>query len=48
VFALAQGFDGKGEGEEAEEEDIEFLEAREDSGEAFSLLNSRSIWLRFL
>jgi hypothetical protein len=45
VFALAQGFDGKGEGEE---EDIEFLEAREDSGEAFSLLNSRSIWLRFL
>ena len=35
MFTLAQGFDDEGEGEEAEEEDIEFLEAREDSAEAF-------------
>jgi hypothetical protein len=35
LFALAKGFDDEGEVEEAEEEDIEFLEAREDSAEAF-------------
>ena len=42
------GLDDEGEGEESEEEDIEFLEAREDCAEALSLLNSRSISLRFL
>jgi hypothetical protein len=35
VFTLAKRFDAEGEVEEAEEEDIEFLEAREDSAEAF-------------
>jgi hypothetical protein len=35
VFTLAKGFDDEGEVEEAEEEDIEFLEAGEDSAEAF-------------
>src|SRR5437899_9476036 len=35
VFTLAKRFDDEGEVEEAEEEDIEFLEAREDSAEAF-------------
>jgi hypothetical protein len=35
VFTLAKRFDDEGEGEEAEEEDIEFLEAGEDSAEAF-------------
>ena len=35
MFTLAKGFDDEGEVEEAEEEDIEFLEAREDSAEAF-------------
>jgi hypothetical protein len=34
VFTLAKGFDDEGEVEEAEEEDIEFLEAGEDSAEA--------------
>jgi len=35
VFTLAKRFDDEGEVEEAEEEDIEFLEAGEDSAEAF-------------
>jgi hypothetical protein len=35
VFTLAKRFDDEGEGEEAEEEDIKFLEAGEDSAEAF-------------
>jgi hypothetical protein len=34
VFTLTQCFDDEGEGEEAEEEDIEFLESGEDSAEA--------------
>ena len=34
MFTLAKGFDDEGEVEEAEEEDIEFLEAGEDSAEA--------------
>src|ERR1700730_18925567 len=35
MFTLAKCFDDEGEVEEAEEEDIEFLEAGEDSAEAF-------------
>ena len=35
MFALSQRFDDEGEVEESEEEDIEFLEAGEDSTEAF-------------
>jgi hypothetical protein len=35
VFALAKRFDDEGEVEEAEEVDIEFLEAGKDSAEAF-------------
>jgi len=35
MFTLAKRFDDEGEVEEAEERDIEFLEAREDSAEAF-------------
>ena len=35
MFTLAKRFDDEGEVEEAEEEDIEFLEAGEDSAEAF-------------
>ena len=35
MFTLAKRFDNEGEVEEAEEEDIEFLEAGEDSAEAF-------------
>ena len=35
MFTLAKGFDDEGEVEEAEEEDIEFLETGEDSAEAF-------------
>jgi hypothetical protein len=35
VFTLAESFDDECEVEEAEEEDIEFLEAGEDSTEAF-------------
>jgi len=35
VFTLAKRFDNDGEVEEAKEEDIEFLEAGEDSAEAF-------------
>src|ERR1017187_6714629 len=34
MFTLTQCFDDEGEGEEAEEEDIEFLESGEDSAEA--------------
>ncbi len=48
MFTLAKRFDDEGEVEEAEEEDIEFLEAGEDSAEALSGRNSRSISLRFL
>ena len=35
MLTLSKGFDDEGEVEEAEEEDIEFLEAGEDSAEAF-------------
>ena len=35
MFTLTQRFDDEGEVEESEEEDIEFLEAGEDSSEAF-------------
>ena len=35
MFTLTQRFDDEGEVEEAEEEDIEFLEAGEDSAKAF-------------
>jgi hypothetical protein len=35
VFTLAKRFDDEGEVEEPEEEDIEFLEAGENSAEAF-------------
>ncbi len=35
MFTLAKRFDDEGEVEEAEEEDIEFLEAGEDSAKAF-------------
>ena len=35
MFTLAKRFDDEGEVEEAEEEDIEFLEAGKDSAEAF-------------
>jgi hypothetical protein len=35
VFTLTESFDDEGEGEEAEEEDIELFEPGEDSAEAF-------------
>ena len=35
MLTLSQGLDDKGEGEEAEEQDIEFLEAGKDAAEAF-------------
>ena len=35
MFTLAKGFNDEGEVEEAEEKNIEFLEAGEDSAEAF-------------
>jgi hypothetical protein len=48
VFTLAKGFDDEGEVEESEEEDIEFLEAREGSGKPLSRRKSRSISLRHM
>ncbi len=49
MFTLAEGFDDKGEVEEAEEEYVEFLEAREDSAEALecsvgSYLNDQRVF----
>jgi hypothetical protein len=51
VFTLTELFDDECEVEESEEQNVEFLEAVEDSTEAFEALrrrNSLSISLRFL